>query len=107
MSNCPFCNCDIREESGPPRPSAGKRPIGFLGRARRSIQWLLPAAILMLMPKCPLCVAGYVALFTGLGITVLTARWIQFLVRLFCLTALAYLAIAHWRSRSVASGDLA
>jgi len=99
MSNCPFCNLDRA-----PNPGDGKRPIGFLGRARRSIQWLFPATLLVLMPKCPLCVVAYIALFTGVGITVSTARWIQILMLVLCWTALAYLAVRLWRNRSKARG---
>ena len=63
------------------------------------MQWLFPATLLVLMPKCPLCVAAYVALFTGVGITVSTAHWIQILMVAFCLTSLAYVAVRYWRGR--------
>jgi len=104
MSNCPLCNLDPAPNPAGPNPNDGKRPTGLLRRAWRSIQWLLPATLLVLMPKCPLCVAAYVALFTGIGITVSTARWIQILMLVFCLTSLAYLAVRRWRSRSKARG---
>jgi len=87
MSNCPLCNRDAA-----PNPGAGKRPTGLRHRAWRMIQWLCPVTLLALMPKCPLCLAAYVALFTGIGISVATARWIQILLLVFCWTALAYLA---------------
>ena len=95
MSNCPFCNLDPA-----PNPSNGKRFTGLLRRAWRSIQWLFPATALVLMPKCPLCVAAYVALFTGVGISVSTARSIQMLMVVFCWTSLAYLAVRLWRRSS-------
>jgi hypothetical protein len=104
MSNCPLCNLDPAPNSASPDPGDGKRPTGLLRRAWRSIQWLFPATLLVLMPKCPLCVAAYVALFTGIGITVSTARWIQILMQVFCLTSLAYLAVRDWRRRSIARG---
>jgi hypothetical protein len=104
MSNCPFCNLDpVPNSAGPnatgPKFGDGKRPTGLLRRAWRSIQWLFPATLLVLMPKCPLCVAAYFALCTGIGITVSTARWIQILMVVFCLTSLAYLAVRHMRKR--------
>src|ERR1700737_4633203 len=99
MSNCPLCNLDPAPNSPGPYPSDGKRPTGLLGRAWRGIQWLFPATLLVLMPKCPLCVAAYVALFTGVGITVSTARWIQILMLVFCLTSLAYLAVRQLTRR--------
>jgi len=104
MSNCPLCNLDSASNSAGPNSGDGKRPTGLLRRAWRSIRWLFPAVLLVLMPKCPLCVAAYVALFTGIGITVSTARWIQILMLAFCLTSLAYLGVRHWRRRSKAHG---
>jgi hypothetical protein len=95
MSNCPFCNLD-----SPPDSDGAKRPVGLLRRAWGSIQWLFPATLLVLIPKCPFCVMAYVALFTGVGVTVATARWIQILMLAFCLTSLAYAAVRYWRRRS-------
>jgi len=104
MSNCPFCNLEPTPKSAGPDPRDSKRSTGLFRRAGRSIQWLFPATLLVLMPKCPLCVAAYVALFTGIGITVSTARWIQILMPVFCLIALAYLAVRLWRTRRI-KGD--
>src|ERR1700689_5486402 len=99
MSNCPLCNLDAA-----PAAKGGNRPPGLLGRAWQSTQWLFPATLLVLMPKCPLCVAAYVALFTGIGVSVSTARWIQILMLVFCLASLAYFAVRLWRRRSGTSG---
>ena len=100
MSNCPFCNLDPAPNRSEPNAGDGKRPTGLFGRAWRSTHWLFPTALLVLMPKCPLCVAAYVALFTGIGITVSTARWIQILMLVFCLASLAYLAVRYRRNRT-------
>jgi hypothetical protein len=95
MSNCPHCNPDPAPNPPGPNPSDARRPAGLLRRAWRCVQWLFPATLLVLMPKCPLCVVAYVALFTGIGITVSTARLVQILMLAFCLTSLAYLAVRH------------
>jgi hypothetical protein len=100
MSNCPLCNLRSAPAPPPSNPASGNRPPRLLRRAWESAQWLCPAALLVLMPKCPLCVAGYVALFTGIGITVSAARWIQILLPAFCLSSLAYLAVRYWRKRA-------
>ena len=97
MSNCPLCNLDPAPPPAGPTPDAGKGRVGLFRRAWRGVPWLFPAAFLILMPKCPMCVVGYVTLFTGIGITVSTAQWIQILMPAFCLTSLAYLAVRHWR----------
>ena len=98
MSNCPFCDHESASESlaakpDRPNPCDGKCPPGLFRRAWRGIQWLFPTTLLVLMPKCPLCVAAYVALFTGMGITVTAARWIQMLMLTICLISLSYLTV--------------
>jgi hypothetical protein len=99
VSNCPFCNLE-----SPPNPSDGKQRTGFLRRTWRKTQWIFPAALLALMPKCPLCVAAYIALFTGIGISVTTARWIQILMLVLCLTSLAYFVVRYLRRRGESRG---
>jgi hypothetical protein len=99
MSNCPFCNLDLAS-----KPGEGNRPTGLPRRAWRKVQWLFPTTILVLMPKCPLCVAAYVALFTGVGISVSTARWIQILMLVLCLISLAYLTVRYFLRRAQAHG---
>jgi hypothetical protein len=101
MGNCPLCNLDPAPNSAGPAPQWPKPGDGLLRRSWRRFQWLFPATLLILIPKCPLCVAAYVALFTGMGVTVSTARWIQILMLVFCLTSLGYLAVRHWRRRSI------
>jgi hypothetical protein len=95
MSNCPFCNLEPA-----PDPGAGKRLAGLL----RNVQWLFPATLLVLMPKCPLCVAAYIALFTGVGVSVSTARWIQILMLMFCLGSLGYVVVKSCRRRTKVHG---
>jgi hypothetical protein len=99
MSKCPLCNLDAA-----PSASDSSRPAGLFRRAWRGIQWIFPAALLALIPKCPLCVAAYVALFTGVGISVSTARCIQILMAVLCLASFAYLAVRFWRRRIEARG---
>jgi hypothetical protein len=93
MSNCPLCNLDAT-------PAKAERTAGLFRRAWRGTQWLFPATVLVLIPKCPFCVMAYVALFTGIGISVTTARWIQILLLVLCLTSLGSLAQRYWRRRA-------
>jgi hypothetical protein len=105
MSNCPFCNLESAPDSSAPNPphEAPIPPTGptrFLRRIWQSIQWLFPTILLALMPKCPLCIAAYIALFTGIGISVSTATFIQRLCLLTCSASLLYLALRFWITRS-------
>jgi hypothetical protein len=104
MSNCPFCNLEASAEPAPPEAGVGKRSAGVIRRAWRRVEWVFPAALLALMPKCPLCVAAYVALFTGVGISVSTARWIQVSMVTLCLSSLGYFFVRYWRRQIKANG---
>jgi hypothetical protein len=48
---------------------------------------------MVIMPKCPMCVAAYIALFTGAEVTIATARWIQIAMWAVCLLSLGYLTL--------------
>jgi hypothetical protein len=45
--------------------------------ARRLAGWLLPGGLLVLMPKCPVCLAAYVAIFTGAGLSMPIAQGLR------------------------------
>jgi hypothetical protein len=66
--------------------------------ARRAVSWIVPSIVLAAMPKCPLCLAAYVALFTGFGISLAAATFAWWLVAAGCIGVLAYLAMNAVRS---------
>lgn len=65
----------------------GPRRAGLLGA-------LVPGSLLLLLPKCPLCVAAYVAAFTGIGVSVATISRVEFALGLFSAVSMVYL-LAH------------
>jgi hypothetical protein len=50
----------------------------WLRRLARLVSWIAPGAVLALMPKCPACLAAYIALGTGIGVSLPAAENLRF-----------------------------
>jgi len=61
----------------------------------------------VLMPKCPVCLAAYVALWTGLGLSFATAQYVRWSLLLLSATALLYLVAKRVAKRSTRQPTLA
>jgi hypothetical protein len=78
--------------------SGSEIPTRAWGGARRLARWALPVTVLALIPKCPACFAGYVLLFTGVGLSMSVAATARWIIVLLCVVALALLAMRGvWR----------
>jgi hypothetical protein len=70
--------------------------------ARRSLDLtakVVPVAILAVLPKCPACLAAYVALGTGIGISLTAATYIRLSLVVVCVASLVYFAAKAVRPR--------
>ena len=68
-------------------------------RWRTVVEWAAPGVIIALLPKCPLCIVAYVAVATGIGISVSTAGYIRIGVLFFCVAGLLLLATRALRAQ--------
>jgi hypothetical protein len=67
----PCCQKATQGGGNDPEPASRLRRRGeFAG-------WIISSTTLVLLPKCPACVAAYVMLFSGLGISVASAAHLR------------------------------
>ena len=59
---------------------------------REATKWIAPSVGLALIPKCPACVAAYVAIITGAGISISMAARLRWGLLILCGSALGFLA---------------
>ena len=74
-------------------------PPTLLRRGLHGVRWVLPTVGLTLIPKCPACVAAYVAAGTGIGISMPTAGFLRTSMIVLCVGSLFYLTLRQVMSR--------
>jgi hypothetical protein len=73
--------------------SSDRNMATWVRRVREVSAWVLPSAGLVLMPKCPACLVAYVALWTGLGLSLTLASYLRWGLLFLCVTALLFLIV--------------
>ena len=76
--------------------AAGNRKTPALVRPIPAVfAWFLPCATLMLVPKCPACLAAYLTLWTGLGLSLVAAAYLRWALLFLCVASLIFLILAR------------
>jgi hypothetical protein len=86
MIDMKACNCQNQQ----PAPRSN-----FLSRFLNLIGWIVPSAILTLIPKCPVCLAGYAVIGTSVGFSVSTLGQLRLAVVILCIAALSFLTARY------------
>src|SRR3954469_23655981 len=68
-------------------------------RFSRAAASILPGAVLVFLPKCPLCVAAWLTAVTGIGVSAAGAAWLRAMFVVFLVTAMALAAAPIVRRR--------
>src|SRR6267378_5088958 len=68
----------------------GRRCVDFFG-------WIIPGAILALLPKCPMCLAAYLALWTGIGLSLSAATQLRVSLLILCAGSILFIAARNTR----------
>lgn len=68
-----------------------------------TLSWIASGALLLAIPKCPACLAAYLALWTGIGLSFTAASYLRYLAIGLCCIALLALVLNRIRKLRHAS----
>jgi len=74
--------------------------VGCESVIRRAVDlmgWIISSAVLALVPKCPMCFAAYIALWTGLGLSVSAAIYLRASLLVLSIALILFLAVRNAR----------
>jgi predicted transporter len=88
----PARNSDNKAADAKTHPSSAKQ------RGFTLAKFSVPTFILALLPKCPACFAAYVALGTGISVSVAVASFLRTLLIGICIVSLVWIFASAFRS---------
>ncbi len=95
MKTPPCCEASASDSGSAPFAAsitdAEPHPLTFARRCLDIAGWIVPSAILALIPKCPACLAAYVAMGTGVWLSLSTAMHLRAALLILSIASLLYL----------------
>ncbi|WP_206107715.1 hypothetical protein [Paludisphaera rhizosphaerae] len=85
--------------SGSRSPRPTRRPFLAFGG------WLAPTVVLALLPKCPACLAAYVAIGTGVALSGAAATQLRTAIVAVCLGSIGFLVVRSLRRSRPSCAD--
>src|SRR5260370_33288680 len=90
------CNCETGARTiGGGAGAPPYRKSSFLSRFFSLIGWIVPSAILALIPKCPVCLAGYALVGTSVGFSLSTIAHLRLALVILCIASLSFLSARY------------
>jgi hypothetical protein len=101
MNTSPCCKGPASGDTCRPLAASNKitspQTPTFAGNVRDLVGGIIPGAVLVLLPKCPACIAAYVALGTGIGLSMSAAAYVRILLLLLCMAAMTFFVAKYFR----------
>lgn len=85
--------CVCRQNAASSASTAKRRLLPRTSRTRGAAAWAFPSVVLALVPKCPMCIAAYLAIGGGLGVSLTTVAHLRTALVWVCWSVLLLLAV--------------
>ena len=88
-----------QNKSGERIAEGDPHPPSLLRRSLDLSAKVIPVAILAVLPKCPACLAAYVALGTGIGLSLTAATYLRLSLIVACVASLSFFVVKMIRPK--------